>query len=432
MSELNRRGLLGASLGLGASAAAPAADAQPIAPPSVPLFEAGRDAAPDDQGFWRSVAAQYDVTREVVQLENGNYGMMARPVLEAYRTHLLKVNTETSFYTRRGAGADTARVRARVAANLGVGTDEIVFTRGATESLVTLVAGYNRLRPGDQVMYADLDYDSVQEAFRWLKGRRGVDVVTFNLPEPGTYQGILDAYEQALAANPKVRLLLVTQVGHRTGLVMPVAEIMGIARRHNVDVIVDAAHAWGQLDFTLPDLKADFVGLTCQKWIGAPIGVGVMYVTRSRIGDIDTAIGVDPSPSDAIGRRIHTGTSNFAGYLAVEQALDFHERIGARAKERRLRYLRDRWAESMRGQGRIQILTPADPRLTCGITSFRLKGAVSEAENRALAADLLKRFNIFTVERSGAAAGSCVRVTPGLFTQEAEVDRLAAALRTMV
>ena len=431
MSKLNRRGLIGASLGLGAAAAAPVADAQAVSASSIPLFEAGRDAAPDDQAFWRSVAAQYDVTREIVQLENGNYGMMARPVLEAYKGHLQKVNTETSFYTRRDIGPDMARVRARVAANLGVEVDEIAFTRGATESLMTLVAGYNRLRPGDQVMYADLDYDSIQEAFHWLKGRRGVDVVTFNLPEPGTYQGVLDAYEQALRANPKVRLMLLTQVGHRTGLVMPVAEIMEIARRHDVDVIVDAAHAWGQLDFKLPDLKADFVGLTCQKWIGAPIGVGVMYIKRSRIGDIDISIGNAQVPSDEISRRIHTGTSNFAGYLALEQALDFHERIGARAKERRLRYLRDRWAEPMRGEGRIEILTPSDPRLTCAITSFRLKGGVGEAENRALAADLLKRFNIFTVERSGAAGGSCVRVTPGVFTQEADIDHLVTALKSM-
>ncbi len=416
---------------LGAASAASAVEAQPTSPSSVPLFEAGADAAPDDQVFWRSVGAQYDVTRETIQLENGNWGMMARPVLEAYKGHLQKVNTDTSFYTRHGIGPDMARVRARAAANLGVEVDEIAFTRGATESLMTLIGGYNKLRPGDQVMYADLDYDSTQEAFHWLKARRGVDLVTFNLPEPGTHQGILDAYEQAMSANPKVRLMLLTHVGHRTGTVMPVAEIMDMARRHNIDVIVDTAHAWGQLDFKLPDLKADFVGLTCQKWIGAPIGVGIMYVKRSRVGDIDINMGNAQVPSDDLNHRVHTGTSNFAGYLSVEQALDFHERIGARAKERRLRHLRDRWAEQMRGQGRIEILSPSDPRLTCGITSFRLKGATSGAENRALAADLLKRFNIFTVERAGAASGSCVRVTPGVFTQEADIDHLVAALQTM-
>jgi len=415
--QIDRRGLIG--LGLALSAAAGASHAAP-APTS---------AAAGNPADWSAVAAQYDVTSEVTQLENGNWGMMARSVQAAYERNLEMVNRSTSYYSRRGFGADMTPIRARVAANLGVGVDEIAFTRGATESLLTLVGGYNRLRPGDQVLYADLDYDSTQAGFRWLAQRRGVEPVTFALPEPATYQGLIDAYAAALAAHPRVKLMLLTHVGHRTGLVVPVAEIVALARAHGVDVIVDSAHAWGQLDFKLGDLGADFVGLTCQKWIGAPIGVGVLYIRRSRIADIDPAMGAEGAGDD-IGRRVHTGTSNFAGFLTVPQALDFHESIGAGAKERRLRQLRDRWAEALRDHGRIEILTPSDPRLTCAITSFRLRGQTSPEQNRALAADLLKRFNIFTVERSGAASGSCVRVTPALFTTEADIDRLIAALRT--
>lgn len=428
MSALNRRGLIGAGLLLGAAGAGSAA--APSAAQAASALPAG-PAAPDDSAYWRAVAGQFDVTRQVIQLENGNYGMMARPVIEAYKRHLEKVNTDTSFYTRQGVGPDIAQARARVAANLGVAVEEISFTRGATEALMTLITGYNKLRPGDQVLYADLDYDSTQNAFHWLQAHRGAELVTFNLPDQPTHQNLIDAYDAALAAHPRVRLMLLTHVGHRTGLVLPVAEIMEVARRRNVDVILDVAHSWGQLDFRLPDLKADFVGLTCQKWIGAPIGVGVMYIRRDRVQDVDIAPGNDQVPSPAVHARLHTGTSNFAGFLSVVEALDFHEGLGAHAKEARLRRLRDRWAEAVRGHGRIEVLTPEDPRLTCGITSFRLKGQVSAAENHALAAELLKRFNIFTVEREGAASGACVRVTPAVFTQDAEVDQLVAALKAL-
>ena len=249
------------------------------------------------------------------------------------------------------------------------------------------------------------------------------------LPEPATHQNLIDAYDAALKANPKVRLMLVTHVSHRTGLVLPVAEIVEMARTRGVDVIVDSAHAWGQLDFKLPDLKADFVAFTCQKWIGAPVGTGVMHIRRDRIGDIDSAIGNEGFDAGDIRRRIHTGTSNFAGFLALGEALDFHERIGAKPKEARLRYLRDRWAEPLRG--RVEILTPSDSRLTGGITSFRLKGQTSEAQNNAVTAELLRRFNIYTVARSGVASGACIRVTAAIFTSEADVDRLIAALTTL-
>lgn len=415
MTKLDRRDLIGAALLLGSTAQLASAAPAP--------------AHANDPGYWRAVAAEYDITREIVPFENGMWGMMPRPVMEAYRRKTEMANRRNSFYARREFDADLERVRARAAADLGVAVEEVAFTRGATEALMTLINGYNRLKPGDAVLYADLDYDSTQSAFEWLKTHRGVDVVTIALPEPATHQNLIDAYEAALKANPKVRLMLVTHVSHRTGLVLPVAEIVEMARSRGVDVIVDSAHAWGQLDFKLPDLKADFVALTCQKWIGAPVGTGLMAVKRGRINDIDTAIGNGGFAADDIRRKIHTGTSNFGAFLALEDALDFHQKIGAKPKEARLRALRDRWAEELRG--RIEILTPSDPRLTSGIASFRFKGHTSHAQNIADAEALLKRFKIFTVERSGVASGSCIRVTCAVFTSEAEVDQLTAALKAM-
>ena len=413
MTELDRRDLLGVTgaLFLGGTAAVTAAP------------------APTDEAYWAKIAAQYDVTRDVIQFENGMWGMMPKPVQDSYRRHSERINRDNSFYARRSYDADLEQVRAHAARDLGVSVDEIAFTRGATEALMTLIGGYNRLGPGDAVLYADLDYDSTQAAFRQLKARRGVDVVAIDLPEPASHQNLIDAYDRALKANPKVRLMLLTHVSHRTGLVLPVAEIVALARQRGVDVILDSAHAWGQLDFKLPDTGADFVGLTCQKWIGSPLGVGIFYVKKSRQDSLDDALGNDGFADGDIRRKIHTGTANMAAFLALDDALSFHEEIGAKAKEARLRHLRDRWAEALRG--RIEILTPSDPRLTSGITSFRLKGKAGAEDNRQLAESLLRRFNIFTVERTGVARGACIRVTVALFTAQGDIDKLVAALTSL-
>jgi isopenicillin-N epimerase len=422
--EPTRRQLLGASAAAAGALAMPASARAADLPATAGL--------PGDEAYWRTVAAHYDLPQGVVQLENGNWGAMARPVLAAYQRRLAKVNTETSFYSRRGFGADAMALRDRVAAELGVAPQEIGFTRGATEALHGLIGGYNRLRPGDQLLYADLDYDSMQTAFRSVAKRRGLDLVTIALPEPATHQGVIDAYAAALTANPKVRLMLLTHVSHRTGLVVPVREIVAMARQRGVDVIVDSAHAWGQLDFKLADLGADFVGLTCQKWVGAPLGVGLFYIKRDRLDAIDLSMGEDPGPRDTTQQRVHTGTTDIAALLSVGDALDFQQRIGVPAKEARLRHLRDHWAEQARGLPGIEILTPHDPRLTCALTSFRLANHTSLADNRALARRLLDQFGIFTVERDGVARGACVRVTPGIFTSREDVERLVVALRSIV
>jgi len=383
------------------------------------------------EGGWEAIAAQYEVTREIINLENGNWGVMARPVLSEYLAFTERVNRDNSYYSRRLYEADLARITARVAGSLAVAPGEIVLTRNATEALQDLITGYRGLRPNDAVLYADLDYDSMQLAMRWLRERRGVRVETLAIPEPASYQGVIDAYERALHPSRRIRLVLLTHLSHRTGLVLPVREISQLARERGADVILDAAHSWGQIDLPLHELPVDFAGLNLHKWIGAPLGVGAMYIRAHRIGDIEPFMG-EEGPGPAIYHRVHTGTVNMAAVLAVPAALSFHERIGAARKAARLAALRDRWVQPLAGQPGIQVLTPEDPRMHGGITSFRFVGRTGSEENAALARKLAEEHGIFTVARDGVARGSCIRVTPGLYNSMADMDRLTAALRQML
>jgi selenocysteine lyase/cysteine desulfurase len=117
--------------------------------------------------------------------------------------------------------------------------------------------------------------------------------------------------------------------------------------------------------------------------------------------------------------------------VTVPAALDFHDAVGPAHKAARIRYLRDRWVNAVRGVPGIDVLTPDDPDLVAGITSFRLHGRTSRADNQALASDLLDRHGLFTFWRTGLAKGDCVRATPALYNTPADVDRLAAALKTI-
>lgn len=430
----SRRSFLGAGT---AAALATATGCRPAAPqqvsdapppPVTPPSGVTPEALATDQTYWKRVAENYDVLDEIIQLENGNWGMMPRTVLASYERLTEQVNRRNSFYARREFSEDGAAVRERAARALGVDADEIVFTRNATEALQALIGGYARLRPGDQVLYADSDYDSMQHAMDWLRIRRGVEVVTFDMPEPATRQGVLDAYEAQLKAHPKVRLVLTTHLSHRNGLVIPIAEITDLAQAHGADVITDAAHSFGQMRFQARELKAPFIGFNLHKWIGAPLGVGVAYIAKDRLGDMEAYMADPDMAGDSINSRVHTGTMNYAAILTVPEALDFHEAVGVANKEARLKRLRALWAEDLRGRPGIEILTPDDPDMHAGITSFRLTGKTSRDDNIALVERLLSEFNIFTVHRTGLANGACIRVTPALFNSEDDVLALRDAL----
>lgn len=385
-----------------------------------------------DEAYWASIAAQYDVTGDIVNFENGYWGLMARPVMEAFFRNTEKVNRNNSWYARRDYYGDLQPIQKRLAERLGADADEIVFTRGATEALQALVGGYLGLGDGDAVMYSDLDYNSIQTAMDTLAERRGAAVIRIEIPEPVTYDTLLETYRTALTQNPKVRLLLLTHISHRTGLKVPVREIVDMARGFGVDCIVDAAHSWGQTDFRMEDLGADFVGFNLHKWIGNPIGAGLMYIRRERLDAIAPNISERPEGIGEAFHRIHTGTTNFATFLTINDALDFHELVGPKPKEARIAYLRNLWVDEMRDDPRIEILAPDDPRLHAGITSFRIRGKTSVQDNKAIVETLVKQHSIFTVHRTGPAKGACVRVTPTLYNTPEQCLQLVSALRSVL
>lgn len=426
LSVSRRQALLGAT---GAAALALAAT-RPSAQDRPALAGTPQEAATDD-AYWDAVRARYTVSDEITNLENGYWGVMADPVKRRFVELTEMVNTRNSVFARTEFGGKTDLVTARLARALGVDPGEVVLTRGASEALQNLIGGYNRIEPGDAVLYADLDYDAMIYNMRWLAERRGAKVVSIAIPEPATHDAVLDAYARAFEAEPRLKLVLLTHVSHRTGLVPPVREIAAMARERGADVILDAAHSWGQIDFGPRDLGIPFVGFNLHKWIGNPQGAGVIYIAADRLDAIDPHMGDRDWDQDDIRARVHTGTQNMAAWLTVPAALDFHDAIGPAAKEARLRHLRNLWVDAVREVPGVDVLTVDDPRMHAGITSFRLNGMTSREQNVAVAERLAEEHGLFTTRRGGVAAGDCVRVTPAVYNTEEDVMRLARALRSM-
>jgi len=398
---------------------------------SYPARAHGAPASRQQPG-WAGLAAYYDLDTSIVNLENAYYGVMATPVLEDYKRNIDYLNRHNSYYMRRDfdhEGGDA--LRAALARHAGVLPGELALTRGATESLQNLIANYRLLKPGDTVMYGNLDYGSMQYAMEDLAQRRGASVALVTIPEPATRQRVIDTYEQALQRHPRTRLLLLTHVSHRTGLVMPVAEIVKMAKQKNVDVIVDIAQSWGQLDFKIADLGADFVGANLHKWIGAPLGTGFLYIQQARLLDIGVQLGNREHPASDIRARVLSGTVDAAAFMTIPAALRFHSQVGLAERSAGLRALRDYWVERVRDLDGIAILTPDEPGSAGAVTSLRLRGRTTFGANVALARQLADDYGIFTVARDGPVGGSCIRVTPSYFTTPAQLDQLVAALRVL-
>lgn len=396
---------------------------QPAAKDSA--FERARD-----EGFWRDIARQYDVEPGPLNFEHGYFGRMTREVLRTYEQHLAYVNRSNSVYVRqRFDTQDSELIRADLAQLLDVATREVALTRCASESLQTLIRNYNGLQPGDQVLISDLDYNSVQTAMRWLAKHRGVEVIEIRHEHPASYDSLINAYRDAFEAHPRLKLMALTHVTHRTGLVMPVQAIAQRAKAQGIDVILDGAHALGQLDFKLDELGVAFAGFNLQKWMGAPLSLGFIYIQQDRITAIDPDMGDARYAADDILGRVPYGTPNIPALMTLTQVFAEHRAIGGSAvKGARLAYLRDLWVREARNMEGIEVLTPDDPRLYCGITSLRF---TRHADQQLMTQRLLDEHGIFAVARNGSACGPCIRITPGFVTSADDVARLVEALRAL-
>ena len=380
-----------------------------------------------DEAFWQTFADRYDVQPGPINLENGYFGRMSRTVIDEYQRNIELINRSNSVYVRqRFEQIDSVRIREQLADLLKVPAEAVAFTRCASDGLQSLIRNYNGLQPGDQVLLCDLDYDTVKGAMRWLGQHRGVEVIEIQHAHPASFDSLLASYRAAFEQHPRLKLMALTHVTHRTGLVMPVQAIAALAREYGVEVILDGAHALGQIEFDLKDLGIAFAGYNLHKWIGAPLTLGFIYIAPERLAQIDPDMGEFHFPVTDIRSRTPYSTQNIPALLTLPLVLEEHWAMGgAAAKGARLNYLRNLWVSAVRNVPGIEVTTPDDPRLYCAITSMRF---TRHADQQAMVERLLSDYNLFTVTRSGAACGPCIRITPGLTSTAQDMQRVAQAL----
>ena len=326
-------------------------------------------------------------------------------------------------------GPQNIEIHHQLAGLLGVEDASIALTRCASDALQSLIRNYNALQPGDQLLISDLEYPSVESAMRWVARQRGLEIIEIIHEHPASHDSLVASYREVLARHPRIKLMALTHVTHLTGLVMPVQAIVDAANAHGVDVVLDGAHALGQIEFDLQALGVAFAGYNLHKWIGGPLTLGVMYIDPRRLADISPDMGSQRYPEPDIRNRAPYGTVNIPAWLTLPKVLQEHKDLGgARAKGERLNYLRELWVSEARKMPGIEVLTPDDPRLQCAISALRF----THLQDQTPMADrLLKDYNLFTVVRGGSACGSCIRITVGLTTSLDDINRLIRALREL-
>ena len=375
-----------------------------------------------DEAFWAGVRAKYRLKPDYINLENGYYCMQPQEVLEAFIAKVREINTENSYYMRTRQQDDKLAVRKRLAGMAGCSHEELIITRNTTESLDTVIAGFD-WKPGDQAVMADQDYGAMLDMFDLSARRFGMVNRRVSLPlDPRSDEEIVQLYANAIT--PKTRLLMVGHMVNITGQILPVRKIAEMAHAKGVQIMADGAHTFAHLDFKIPDLGCDYYGASLHKWLGANLGAGILYVRADRVAKLWPIYGDTKIADTDIAKLNHTGTHPVHTDIAIMNAIDFHESIGIARIEARLRHLQNYWTNQVRTTAKVMLNTPKDPLRSCAIANVGVAGI----EPGDLAKTLLERYKVWTVAIDRANVHG-VRITPHLYTTTTELDTFVRALR---
>jgi selenocysteine lyase/cysteine desulfurase len=378
----------------------------------------------DDEAFWSAIRAKFKLNPDYINLENGYYCFQAEEVLEQFIGHVRHVNYLGSRYMRTVKDEDKLRMRTKLAALAGCSPAELIITRNTTESLDTVIAGFD-WKPGDEAVLANQDYGAMIDQFKLQARRYGMVNRFVDVPmDPKSDDEVVQVYANAIT--PKTRLLMICHMINITGHVLPVKKICDMAHARGVQVVVDGAHAFAHLDFKIPDLGCDYYGASLHKWLSVSLGAGILYVRQDRIAGLWPIYGDEGMKADDIRKLNHTGTHPVHTDLGIENAIVFHEAIGIARKEARLRYLQRYWSDKLRGQPRFVMNTPAEMQRSCGIANVGIEG-IKPAD---LMKTLFEQHKIWTVAIDGAGVHG-VRVTPQVYTTTAELDAFVKAMKTI-
>jgi len=374
-----------------------------------------------DESYWFEVQEAFTVDRSVINLNNGGVSPAPAVVQASMKRYLDFSNQLPPYHLWQILEPRKETVRVRLAKLFGCDAEEIALTRNTSESLQICQFGLD-FDPGDEVLTTDQDYPRMLTTWEQRERRDGIVLRKISVPVPcEDPQEFVRRFEAGIT--PKTRLILMSHVINLTGQILPVKGVVEMARSRGIPVLVDGAHSFAHFPFTREDLGCDYFGTSLHKWLFAPHGTGMLYVRRERIRGLWPLMAATKSMDENIRKFEEIGTHPAAPYLAIADAITFHEGIGPERKAARMRYLRDRWAKRLLEHDRVRLHTSLAPGMACGIATFQVEGIGTSS----LVDYLWKRHRILTTGISHPDFEG-VRVSPSVYTTLRELEVFCEAV----
>jgi cysteine desulfurase / selenocysteine lyase len=296
---------------------------------------------------WRAIREDFPILRErahghpLIYFDSAATSQKPRAVIDALRHYYEHENANVHRGLHELSSRATEayeRARRRVATYLGAtSAEEIVFTRGTTESinLVAQAWGGKFIREGDVILLTEMEHHSNLVPWQLLAERTDARLRFVPVLDDGT----LDLEQLSLLLTAEVKLFAFTHVSNSLGTINPVSELCQKARAMGALTLVDAAQSAGHLPIDVQELGCDFLAFSGHKMCG-PTGIGGLYARAEVLnsippwhggGEMIVSVTLEKSAFKKAPHRFEAGTPNIAGAIGLAAAIDYIEQIGRSA-----------------------------------------------------------------------------------------------------
>ena len=367
--------------------------------------------------------SQYSIGRDVVYLNHASIGAIPVPVQKAREEYLKICESNPWLYTWGGAWDDPReKTRAQIAKLIGCSDTEVAFTHNTTEFFNTLAHGLP-FQPGDEVLFSSLNHSGASVAFKHMAAVRKFKVRQFEFPMDKvnelTPEKVVELHRAQI--RPETKLLVLPHIDNTIGLRHPVQEITKVARKAGVEfVAVDAAQSVGTVDVNVRELGVDAFSTSPHKWLGAPKGLGLAYVSESlqqTLRPMWVTWG-QKSWSKSARKYEDYGTRNLAEVLTLGNAVTFHTAINQEMREKRLKEIWQHTKTRAENCKQTRFNSPNDFSVGSPVISIEIKNADSNQLAKSLFRDHQIVVRPFKIGEKDA-----VRISPNIYTMTSEVDR---------
>ena len=378
-----------------------------------------------DEDYWRKVAGMYHQNVKFINLESGYFSPSPESVKDYWVNFVNEINESPSYYMRTRQNEMREKVREKLANYAGVEKDELVLTRNTTESMNIIIQGI-KLDEGDEILRTNLEYPNMIQALDMRERRFGTKVRIVDVPiHPISQDEIVEKVIGAV--NKKTKVILISHMVFLNGQVFPVKEVCKKAREMGIETIVDGAHSFSHVDMDVSEIGCDYYASSLHKWLGAPLGNGLLYVKKGNAERLWPLYGDTAYEDDNIMKLEHLGTRPCSDQNGIIPAVDFNLEIGKVEKSKRLKFLQMRWATELKDHKNIILNTPLGQGQSFGIANVGVKSL----QPSELADKLFDEHDIFTVPIDDDRGIRGIRVSPNLYSTTEDIDKFIEAMLTI-